>query len=390
MNTQTPQRIYDAVIVGAGPAGMAAAIALARMGLDAVCAGPSPDERTDRRTTALLQGSVGLLDSKLGVWERLARHAAPLKELRLIDRTGRLFRAPDVRFSAAEAGEECFGYNIPNRELSRELHAAIGPRFLPTAGVTGLEPEGGAMRIALKEGDVLRARLVVGADGRGSFCRESQRIQIRSWSYPQTAIVCNIEHTRPHGHACTEFHYPSGPLTLVPLPGQASSLVWVVRPERAAELAAMTEQAFLASLHARIGGLLGRLLTAGPRGAFPLSGLIARRLTGHRLALAGEAAHVMPPIGAQGLNLGFRDIADLARCLEGADDPGAPEVLNAYARRRAGDVWTRTLAADLLNRTLVSNLPLFQVARSAGLAALTMAGPLRRAAMRRGMSAMSQ
>jgi 2-octaprenyl-6-methoxyphenol hydroxylase len=173
------------------------------------------------------------------------------------------------------------------------------------------------------------------------------------------------------------------------LPGGGSSLVWVEKPERADELKAMSEADFLAALTERAGRVIGSFTHTGPRAVFPLSGLMAARLTGHRLALVGEAVHVMPPIGAQGLNLGFRDVVDLAECVKGASDPGAPEALARYARRRKGDVWLRTYAADLLSRTLTSNLPFFQVARGIGLGILSMPGPLRRAAMRQGMSAIA-
>jgi 2-octaprenyl-6-methoxyphenol hydroxylase len=152
----------------------------------------------------------------------------------------------------------------------------------------------------------------------------------------------------------------------------------------------MDDVDFLTALTASAGRINGSFVSAGPRAIFPLSGLIAKKLTGHRLALVGEAGHVMPPIGAQGLNLGFRDVVDLAVCVAGANDPGAQHILANYARRRARDVWVRTNAADLLNRTLISNVPMFQFARATGLGALWLPGPLRRAAMRLGMSAIDQ
>ncbi|WP_088345024.1 MULTISPECIES: UbiH/UbiF family hydroxylase [Rhodomicrobium] len=378
---------HDAVIVGAGPAGLAAALALRHAGLDAICVGPAPAPgRPDRRTTALLHGSVRFLTG-LGVWERLRPHAAPLAALRLIDRTGRLFRAPDTAFEASEIGQEAFGYNIPNAILTATLFDALGTGFVPSTGVSGIQQDGAGARLALADGHEVSARLVVGADGRQSFCREAAGIGTRSWAYDQTATVCDFAHGRPHGGACTEFHYSGGPFTVVPLPGGNSSLVWVERPAEAAALAALGDAEFAAAIAARLDGLLGEITEVGPRSSFPLSGLIAKKLTAERLALVGEAGHVMPPIGAQGLNLGFRDVADLARCIAGATDPGAPDVLAAYEAARRGDVLTRTLAADLLNRTLTSGLLPLQLARGAGLMALSLAGPLRRAAMRRGMAA---
>lgn len=387
MSDPRTQDILDAVIVGAGPAGLVTALAMKRAGRNALCVGPEPPKTTpDRRTTALLDGSVRLLDQRLDVWGRLEPLAAPLKVLRLIDRTGRLFRAPDTAFDAAEIGKTAFGYNIPNAELVPTLLEELGDSFMATAGVTNVESGPESVSLQLAEGTTLNARLAVGADGRKSLCRDAAGVSVRSWHYDQTAVVCNFHHSRPHHNACTEFHYRHGPFTVVPLPGDVSSLVWVERSDRGETLAALPDDAFMTELGERLDGLLGEITSVGPRGAFPLSGQIAQRLTGQRIALVGEAAHVMPPIGAQGLNLGFRDASDLIDCVTHADDPGAADTLAAYERRRRADVWVRTMAADLLNRTLISNIPLFQIARGAGLTALSMAAPLRRTAMLQGMS----
>jgi 2-octaprenyl-6-methoxyphenol hydroxylase len=384
---QSSERSCELAVVGAGPAGLAAALALRASGLDALCAGPAPDPAApDRRTTALLGASVALLE-QVGVWDALRHSAAPLRTLRLIDRTGRLLRAPDIAFDAAEIGQEAFGYNIPNQALVAALLERLGAAHLPTSGVTALDIRRDGVRLTLAEGGGLRARLAVGADGRNSVCREAAGIGARRWRYPQTAVVANFRHSRPHHGGCTELHFAAGPFTQVPLPGDASSLVWVERPDVAARLLAMSETDFTAAIAERLDGLLGAVTQVSARGAFPLSGLIARDIARNRVALVGDAAHVIPPIGAQGLNLGFRDGAELARCLAGAADPGAPAVLQAYERARRGDVLARTLAADLLNRTLISGLLPFQLARGLGLATLAMIPPLRRIAMRQGMAA---
>lgn len=381
-------RDADIAVVGAGPVGLAACLALRSAGFDAVCAGPAPDAGTlDRRTTALLQGSVDFLQ-RLGLWEQLRPHSAPLSSLRLIDRTGRLFRAPDMVFQADEMGSEAFGYNITNITLTGALFAALGSAHIETKGVTAIRIEEKTAHLRLSEGQALKAKLIIGADGRNSLCRQAAAISTRNWHYEQTAIVCNFRHSRPHNGACTELHYASGPFTVVPLPGDWSSLVWVERPPIAAQLAELIGEAFAEAIDARLEGMLGKISEVTPRGAFPLSGLIARKLTANRLALIGEAAHVMPPIGAQGLNLGFRDVADLLRCLgNGQDDAGTVAILAQYERARRADVILRTMAADLLNRTLISSLMPMHMIRGAGLAALQTAPFLRRAAMRQGMAA---
>jgi len=376
------------VVVGTGPAGLAAALALSDAGYAVICVGP-PFAPTDTRTTALLQPSIDLLKS-LGVWSACRAHAAPLKTLRLIDDTGRLFRAPDAAFRADELSNQPFGYNIPNQALVRTLHAAIAERggltFVPSRGVVEITPETDRVRLALDEGGTLTARLVVGADGRNSLCRRRAGIKAQRWDYPQTAIACNFAHTGSHDDTCIELHRTSGPLTAVPLQGNWSSLVWVETPEEASRLNALDDDAFARSLERGLHFALGRVSEVGKRGAFPLSGLQARDFAANRIALVGEAAHVVPPIGAQGLNLGYRDVAALARIVaEAGDDPGAQPVMRDYNAARRADVTTRTLAADLLNRTLYSGFAPFQLARGAGLYAVNTVGPLRRFLMREGI-----
>ena len=246
------------------------------------------------------------------------------------------------------------------------------------------------MRLELAEGGSLSATLVVAADGRHSVVRAAAEIATRTWAYGQTAIVASLRHRRPHGAITTELHRRAGPLTTVPLPGEASSFVWVGEPSKSARLASLDEQEFRAELGACLRGLLGVLGDIGPRATFPLTGLAAARMAQNRIALVGEAAHVIPPIGAQGLNLGLRDAASLAECVGAARasgrDIGGPETLAAYHRARAGDVLTRTLGVDLLNRSLLTDFLPAQALRGVGLHLLANVAPLRRLVMQGGLA----
>lgn len=394
-HSSTPTERVDIAIAGAGPAGLFAALELGALGFSTLCAGPafSPDpDHPDTRTTALMAGSVDLLRA-LGVWRDCEPYAAPLKALRIIDDTGRLLRAPEVHFSAEELGPEPFGYNISNRHLVRVLHERLArdanARYRASAGVVSVTPSAHSVSLRLKDGAVIEARLAVGADGKDSLCRETAGIAAERWRYDQTAIAINFHHSRPHNFTCTELHRPAGQFTLVPLPGDASSLVWVERPAEAARLMALDDAAIAAEIEERSYGLLGRIEQVEARSAFPLSGLFVRRMGASRIALVGESAHVAPPVGAQGLNLGFRDAQALAACLREAGvqgrDIGSDQTLDQYTRARRGDIFTRVLAADMLNRTLIAGSFPFQLARGAGLSLLKAAGPLRRFVMREGV-----
>jgi 2-octaprenyl-6-methoxyphenol hydroxylase len=245
----------------------------------------------------------------------------------------------------------------------------------------------------LAGGGRIAARLVVAADGRNSICRQAAGIGSNRRKYQQSAVAMSFEHGRPHHAISTEFHRPGGPLTTVPLPGRASSLVWVERPPVAARLAALDEAAFRAALEARLYGLLGAIGDIGLRQLFPLSGLVAERLGQGRVALVGEAAHVLPPIGAQGLNLGLADVATLADVVadvrRAGGDVGAPSALDAYHRARTADVARRAAATDALNRSLTSNLLPVDLARGLGLHMLAAFPFLRGELIRRGLEPMA-
>lgn len=387
---------YDAVVIGAGPAGLVTAICLASNGLHTAIAGPpyNPDpEKPDTRTTALLQASVSLLQNT-GVWPLCSENAAALEKIRLIDDTGRLLRAPDVTFDCNELNTGPFGYNIPNSALVAALYRRA--RDLPnldviqTAGAENIATDSDQVKVHLAEKREIAAKLVVGADGRNSICRKAASIATKIWAYPQKAIAFNFFHDEPHGNCSNEFHRANGPFTTVPLPGKASSLVWVESPEEADRIMALPEAALIEALEERLHGILGTVTGVGPRAAFPLSGMSVEKFAANRIALIGEAAHVIPPIGAQGLNLGFRDAAALADCVcdnqQNQRGPGSHKALQSYDRSRRSDVGTRTLAVDLLNRSLISShLPLHAL-RGVGLHVMKNIGPVRRLFMREGLA----
>ena len=380
-----------AIVVGGGPAGLTAAIALAQGGIQTVLAGKRP-ARSDNRTTALLAGSVTALET-LGVWPLCAAHAAPLKIMRIVDDTGRLWRAPEVKFDCAEIDRDAFGQNIENRHLvtALEQHARTLPNLrLIEDNVTSVTSETYAVTATLKSGESLSAPLVVGADGKNSLCRKAAGIGFDTREYKQVALTVCLKHSRPHRDSSTEFHTPSGPFTLVPLPGNRSSLVWVLDPHRADEIAELDDTALADEIERAAHSILGKIVLEPGRGLFPLSAATARTFAANRIALVGEAAHVIPPIGAQGLNLGLRDAATIgelaAEAQRDGDDVGNAVLLAAYDKKRRTDVGSRTLAIDLLNRTLLTDFLPVQGMRGIGLYMLDRIGPLRRAAMREGIA----
>ena len=377
----------DITIVGGGLAGMVAAIALARGGRQVAFVAPAA-ARVDGRTTALMDQSIRFLD-RLALWDRIAPVAAALATMQIIDGTNRLLRAPTVAFHAAEIGLAAFGYNMPNRALLAALAEAVsteGNIALIDAIATAIDIRDDGVTVTLGSGETVQSGFVVGADGRSSMVREAAGISVRTWAYPQSAMVLNFSHSLQHRNVSTEFHTESGPFTQVPLPGDRSSLVWVQTPADAAANAAKPLAELSLLVEARMQSLLGKVTVEDGVQVWPLSGMTAARFGKGRAALIGEAAHVFPPIGAQGLNLGLRDVIALREALVDASDPGGADVVAAYDRARTADVRLRTGAVDALNRTLLTDLMPADLLRGAGLLALSRLGPLRRLVMRQGLA----
>jgi 2-octaprenyl-6-methoxyphenol hydroxylase len=381
-------RGFDIAVVGTGAVGLVAAIAFSQRGYTTALIGPFAP-RDDGRTVALLDGSIRLLQS-LGVWGNLEPASAPLAVMRIVDDTGSLFRTPPVSFRASEIGLNAFGKNIENIFLIKSLyefsekenHLTIVPEL-----VSDIRKDTDHATLVCGSGSRIQARLVVAADGRDSKLRSAVGIPAKTWSYPQTALTAIFSHTKPHGDVSTEFHTRNGPCTLVPLPNRRSSLVWMTEPKQAAQMMTLDDKAFAESVEKQTKSILGTMQVAGSRGAVPMGGLSVSSYTAKRVALIGEAAHAFPPIGAQGLNLGLRDVEALLKAvLDEGKDPGSSATLSAYNRSRQRDVGMRTTAVDALNRSLLSPLLPVDLARGIGLVALDLIGPLRRMVMRTGLA----
>ena len=377
----------EIAVVGGGLAGTATALGFASAGFDTVLI--APDAPADGRSTALIGRSVAYL-SELGLIDDLRGVAEPLAVMRLIDDTGRLFRAPPVEFRASELGLSAFGYNVLNSDLHDALgkRAAAHPKLeIVRAKATGMSLEGECAVLEVDDGQRFSACLVVGADGRASPLRKLAGITVRRWSYPQSAIVLNFTHSVPHRSVSTEFHTRSGPFTQVPLQGERSSLVWVEDPATADLIVELKHDRLSRMVEDRLHSILGAVDVEEPVQRFPLSGASVARLTSERLALVGEAGHAFPPIGAQGLNLGLRDCETIVRLVsQSRDDPGRRTTLARYEAARRGDVRSRTVGVDLLNRSLLAGFLPAQMARSAGLSLMRFAPLLRNFAMREGLS----
>jgi 2-octaprenyl-6-methoxyphenol hydroxylase len=385
----------DLLIVGGGLNGPALALAAAQAGLtsiviDALPAPARAAEDFDGRAYALALSSVRLLRN-LGVWGRVADHAQPMLEIKVSD--GRAGEGPApffLHFDHAEIEEGPMGHMLEDRFLRRALIEAMTdtPRIAQVSGetVTAQSTDASGVAITLASGKTLSGRLLIGADGRTSGTAARAGIRRTGWGYGQTALVAAIEHALPHHGIAHQFFMPPGPLAILPLPGNVSSIVWSETDATAARFAALPDADFIEVLRPRFGDFLGPITLRGGRYTYPLTLTIANSFIADRLALIGDAAHGMHPIAGQGLNAGLRDVAALAQVLAGArrrgEDIAAADVLARYQQWRRFDTATLAMATDLTNRLFSNDNPLLRAARDLGMGAIGHMPALRRGFIR--------
>lgn len=387
----------DILISGGGIAGLIAAAAFGHEGFSTLCIDPAPpvtDEthaNADRRSTAFLAPSVDLLE-RVGLWDRFAPFATALQIMRIVDAGGARPEPRLIRdFNASDIGDGPFGWNLPNWLLRRELVGRLEQlqtvRFQPgTSTVDVIARDAGAI-VTLSDGRRVQARLLIGADGRDSLVRQAAGIGVKTFRYGQKALAFAVTHDLPHKNISTEVHRSGGPFTLVPLPDRdgkpSSAVVWMENGREIARLASLSRKEFAQALNDRSANVLGRLEQVTALGQYPIVSQIADRFSATRTALIAEAAHVVPPIGAQGLNMSLADLSallDLSR-----NDPGSTESLERYNRTRRPEAYARLIGIDALNRASQAGSRPLRDLRAAAIGGLYGIAPVRRLMMRAGL-----
>ncbi len=389
----------DILISGGGVAGLTAAAAFGAAGFSVVIVDPTPpvteaaNPASDLRTTAFLQPARSFLD-RAGLWDRLAPHAAALQTMRIVDAAS---APPVIRdFDAADISALPFGWNLPNWLLRREMVARLAELpnvdFRPGIGFTKMLTRTSEALVTLTDGARLHAKLVIGADGRNSPVRHAAGIPAKTTRYGQKALTFAVTHNAPHDNVSTEVHQSGGPFTLVPLPdhdGQpCSAVVWMDTGPEISRLSQLDDAAFDAAATQRSAQVYGPLTLASRRSTWPIISQLAASLIAERTALVAEAAHVIPPIGAQGLNMSLADLATLLD-LAGAHRTtlGAPAMLDAYQKARHADIKLRVTGVDALNRASIAGSSLIRDLRPWGIRALHGTTPIRRELMKLGLGA---
>lgn len=386
---------HDVLIAGGGLNGSALALALASGGLTVGLIDPTPRDRRaapdfDGRGYALALTSVRLLGA-LGLWEGLAERSQPILEIKVSD--GRAGEGPSpmvLHFDHAEIEEGPMGHMVEDRHLRPALLDAIDaePRITQITGptVVAQDERDGSIVATLSDGRTVSAGVLVGCDGKTSSVASRAGIRRTGWRYGQTALVTSVEHDKPHEGIAHQFFMPEGPLAILPLPSNRSSIVWTERTERAGRINALDDAGYLAVLRPRFGDFLGDIRLVGDRFTYPLQLSLANVFVAPRVALVGDAAHAVHPIAGQGLNAGLKDVAALAEILTDAhrrgEDIGRIDVLERYQRWRRFDVATLALATDGFNRLFSNDNPLLRFVRDLGLAAVNALPEMRRGLIR--------
>lgn len=378
--------VFDIAVVGAGAVGLALATLIRReAGVRVKVALIGPETRPDGklRTVALSPGSQALLE-RAGAWRAVAAEAQPIREMAIYDGApSDAVRLEQLTFSNPDGSALAhMAYNDDVTAALAEAAASAGVERV-IGSVAGWRQERFVAALQLEDGRTLKARLIVAADGARSRLRALADIATLSWSTKQSGIVATIAHERDHEGRAEQHFLPAGPFARLPMKGRFSSIVWNEPPEEAERLCAEPEDEFLYHLERRFSLKLGALRLAGPARAFPLEFRFARRYIGERLALIGDAAHLVHPLAGQGLNLGLRDVAALAEVvvapLRLGLDPGAREGLEDYQRRRRFDALTSGLGMDAMNRLFSNDFKALRFARDLGLRVVDRAAPLKRA-----------
>jgi 2-octaprenyl-6-methoxyphenol hydroxylase len=379
-------QVYDIAVVGAGAVGLAFAAAIKReagalLKVALVASGPQAGDGR-LRTVALSPGSRSLLE-RIGAWRTLESQVEPIREMAIYDGAPEdAVRLEQLRFANPNGAP--LAHMAFNDDVTAALRVAAdeaGVRFIEGAAATFTALPFVA-ELGLLDGRAVRARLIVAADGARSKLRALADIATTGWSTGQSGIVATIAHEREHAGRAEQHFLPAGPFAMLPLPGRRSSIVWNERPEEAERLVAAGEAEFIAALEQRFSPRLGRLSLASRPHAFPLEFRVARAFVGERLALIGDAAHLVHPLAGLGLNLGLRDVAALAEVLierlRLGLDPGGREPLREYQQRRRFDALTSGLGMDAMNRVFSNDFTALRFARDLGLRIVDRAAPLKR------------